>query len=141
MTDDYSAVARQMAVYFDGLYHSDTKRLRTVFHPRARYVCATDSALVDIGMPDYFAIVDDRPAPARRGEARQDAIDSIEFAGPKTAFVRARCAIGPRRFTDLLTFIKADGAWRIIAKVFHYDTAPAPSPDAPGRTGSERCPT
>jgi hypothetical protein len=43
------------------------------------------------------------------------------FAGPVTAFVHAKCAIGPKYFTDFLTLIRIDGRWQIIAKVFHYD--------------------
>lgn len=38
-----------------------------------------------------------------------------------TALARVECAIGPKFFTDLLTFIKLDGRWQIIAKVFHYE--------------------
>lgn len=120
---DAAAIIAQMQRYFDGLYHSDTGRLAAVFHPRARYVTASGADLVDIGMDEYFPIVDARPAPASRGEPRRDAIEQIAFAGPVTAHVRARCAIAERRFTDLLTFIKVDGEWRIISKVFHYDIA------------------
>jgi hypothetical protein len=56
-----------------------------------------------------------------RSETRRDAIVSIEFAGPVTAFVHAKCAIGPRYFSDFLTLIRVDGRWQIISKVFHYE--------------------
>ncbi|MEZ5668738.1 MAG: nuclear transport factor 2 family protein [Alphaproteobacteria bacterium] len=119
--DDYAAIHRQMQAYFDGLYHSDTGLLRPVFHPDARYVCATADELVNIGMDAYFALVDKREPPAARGERRRDAVVAIAFAGPKTAFVRANCAIGPRYCTDFLTLIKTADGWQIISKVFHYD--------------------
>lgn len=125
MDPRYAELVAAMADYFDGLYHSDTARLARVFHPRARYVCATDGTLTELGMDEYFPIVDRRPSPASRGEARADRIVSIEFAGPVTAFVRAECAIGPKRFTDFLTFVRLDGAWRIVAKVFHFEPRPA----------------
>ena len=60
-------------------------------------------------MGEYFPVVDRRPSPASRGEARRDRIVSIEFAGPVTAFARVECAIGPKFFTDLLTLIRVDG--------------------------------
>ncbi|MBM3512607.1 MAG: nuclear transport factor 2 family protein [Alphaproteobacteria bacterium] len=107
--------------YFDGLYHSDASRLARVFHPLARYSCATEGELTHLGMDVYLPIVANRPSPASRGETRRDKIDAIEFAGPVTAFVRASCAIGPKQFTDFLSFVRVDGAWRIIAKVFHFD--------------------
>ena len=123
MSTQYEAVAKVLQTYFDGLYHSDTKRLGQVFHPKARYVCATEDKLVDLGMDEYFPIVDKRPSPASRNEPRADRIVSIEFAGPKTAFARVNCAIGPKRFTDLLSLIQQDGRWQIISKNFHFDLA------------------
>jgi len=128
MDDRFKAVAETLGTYFDGLYHSDTKRLAQVFHSRALYATAMEGANQNGGplvltMDDYFPVVDARPAPAARGEARRDRIVSIEFAGPVTAFARVNCAIGPRYFTDLLTLIFVDGRWQIIAKVFHYDLA------------------
>jgi hypothetical protein len=125
MDPRYAGIVAVMSEYFDGLYHSDTARLARVFHPRAQYVCATEGTLTQLGMGKYFAIVDKRPSPASRGEGRVDRIVSIEFAGPVTAFVRAECAIGSKRFTDLLSFVQLDGRWQIIAKVFHFDLEPA----------------
>jgi 4-oxalocrotonate tautomerase len=121
MDPRYQALTAVLSDYFDGLYHSDTKRLARVFHPEARYVCATGGELLHLGMAEYFPIVDKRPAPASRNEPRADEIVSIEFAGPVTAFARVNCAIGERYFTDLLTFVLIDDRWQIIAKVFHYD--------------------
>jgi hypothetical protein len=121
MTTAYQAIIEAMTLYFDGLYHSDTARLGKVFHPKAQYVCATGGTLTHLTMGQYFPVVDKRPSPASRGEPRHDRIVAIEFAGPVTAFVRAECAIGPKFFADLLTFICIDGRWQIIAKVFHFD--------------------
>ena len=53
--------------------------------------------------------------------ADADGVVRRGFAGPVTAFVRARCSIAPRDFTDFLTLIHIDGRWRIIAKVFHAE--------------------
>lgn len=117
----YADVADALADYFDGLYFSDTARLRRIFHPQAIYAYATEAKLLHLTMQEYFPVVDKRPSPASRGEPRADRIVSIEFAGPVTAFVRLNCAIGPKLFTDLLTLIHVDGRWQIISKVFHFD--------------------
>ena len=114
-------VARALDDYFDGLHFSDTVRLRRVFHPAALYACATDGSLLLRTMDEYFPIVDARPSPASRGEARRDRIVSIEFAGPVTAFARVECAIAPKVFVDFLTLVRLDGRWRILSKVFHYE--------------------
>ena len=121
MQGAYVEVADVLSTYFDALYHSDTARLRRVFHPRAQYVCATEETLIYQTMDEYFPIVGQRPSPASREESRADSIVSIEFAGPVTAFARVHCAIGHKFFTDLLTLICVDGRWQIISKVFHFD--------------------
>jgi len=122
----YAQVVAVLQSYFDGLYHSDTERLRRVFHPLAHYVTATEAAAnggepLHLTMAQYFPIVDARPSPASRNEPRNDRIVSLEFAGPVTAFARVECSIGPKFFTDLLTLIFVDGRWQIISKVFHYE--------------------
>ena len=121
MTTELQAITELLATYFDGLAHSDTQRLGRVFHPAARYVTATAEPLVTWSMEEYFPVVDARPAPADRDEARADRIISVEMAGPVTALARVECRIAPRSFTDLLTLVKVDGRWQIISKVFHYD--------------------
>ena len=117
----FNEVAAVLQVYFDGLYESDTEKLGRALHPQAHYVCATEGKLLYLTMQEYFPIVDKRPSPAGRGEARRDKVLSIEFAGPVTAFARAECAIGPKLFTDFLTLVRVDGEWRIISKVFHFE--------------------
>jgi hypothetical protein len=122
---EYDAVAQVVEEYFDGLYFSDTKRLRRVFHPLAQYVCVTDGTLLYRTMEEYFPVVDARPAPAQRGEARADRILSIEFAGPGLARAVLNCAIGDRFFTDWLTFVKLESRWQVMSKIFHYETREA----------------
>jgi hypothetical protein len=119
--DTFSEISSALKPYFDGLYGSDTRKLAQIFHPAAIYACATSGELLRLDMPEYFKLVDKRPSPASRDEARRDAIVSIELAGPVTAFVHAKCAIGPRYFSDFLTLIRVEGRWQIISKVFHYD--------------------
>lgn len=121
----FDEVAALIQNYFDGLYHSDTQRLRRVFHPQAVYATASEGKPLILRMDEYFQIVDGRPSPASRGEQRSDHILAIEFVGPVTAVVKLRCSIHPRHFTDLLTLIRVDDQWQIIAKVFHFtvDTA------------------
>jgi len=116
-----AAVRAVLLEYFDGLHHSDTRRLRRVFHPQALYACATDGAPLILRMDEYFPIVDARPSPAAKGEARADRIVSVEFVGPVTALAKVECSIRPKHFTDLLSLIHLDGRWQIIAKVFHYE--------------------
>ena len=121
MDPRFAEISTVLANYFDGLHHSDASRLSTVFHPSAQYVCVTDGTFQYLTMDDYLPIVARRPSPASRGESRHDRIISIEFAGPVTAVARVECSIGPKFFTDFLTFVFIDGRWQIISKVFHFE--------------------
>lgn len=121
MNKPFEAITSVLSDYFEGLYRSDTKILKRVFHPAAIYACATDETLLTLRMDEYFPIVDKRPSPASRGDVRTDRIVSIELAGPVTALARVECSILPKHFTDLLTLVFVDGRWQIISKVFHYE--------------------
>jgi hypothetical protein len=123
--DALPAVTALLRDYFDGLYFSDTRRLKRVFHPQAVYATATEGTPLILRMDEYFPVVDKRPAPASRGDARSDRIVSIDFVGPVTALAKVQCAIKPKHFTDLLTLIQVDGRWQIISKVFHYEVEAA----------------
>lgn len=121
MNSPFDEVAAVLQHYFDGLYFSDVRRLAQVFHPSAIYACATDGRLLSLRMDEYFPIVEKRPSPASRSEPRADRVLSIEFAGPVTALARVECTIAPKHFTDLLTLVRVDDRWQIVAKVFHYE--------------------
>jgi len=124
-TAQFSEVTAVLQDYFEGLHRSDSDSLRRVFHPSALYACATDGALTTLRMDEYFPIIDKRPSPSSRGDPRSDRIVAIEFAGPVTALARVECSILPKHFVDLLTLIRIDGRWQVIAKVFHYELEPA----------------
>lgn len=121
MQKEYKKIVDILERYCDGLYRCDTAVLQTVFHPQAQYFTASEGELLHLDMATYFPIVEARTSPQSRGEPYQFAIDSIEFAGPVTAFARMRCTMLARRYIDFLTLLQIDGEWRIIAKVFHFD--------------------
>jgi Putative lumazine-binding len=116
---EFTAVTSVLETYFDGLYHADSDRLGIVFHPKAIYATADETPLLCRTMDEYFPVVSKRVSPASRNEPRRDVIETIEFAGENTAFARVRCSIGTKDFIDFLTLVRTDGAWRIMAKIFH----------------------
>lgn len=118
MSDDLRTAVQ---TYLDGLFHGDTDLFGKVFHPEARLFSATGGQLTALSLAQYLDIVKGRPSPAARGDKRRDEIVSLAQASPTTAHARLRNAYHPKHFTDDLTFIHIDGAWRIIAKVWHFD--------------------
>lgn len=120
--DAYKGIATALEDYFDGLYHGDVQKMRKVFMPQAHLFSAVDSPLLDWSLDHYMEVLANRESPATQGKSRHDRILSIDVVGPETAIAKVECAIPPRYFTDLLTMVKHDGAWRIINKTFHYVT-------------------
>jgi hypothetical protein len=62
--------------------------------------------------------VRNRPSPKSKNQARHDEILQIDIAGPTTAFVKVKCALPPRFFTDYLCLLKVEGRWQVAQKVF-----------------------
>lgn len=104
--------------YFEALYQCDTELLQKVFHPKAIYATADEAPLLYRTMAEYVPVVAARTSPASRGEVRTDAIDEIQLAGDNTAFACVRCSIGNSDFVDFLTFVRDEGRWQIMSKIF-----------------------
>ena len=125
MQTEYAEIAKALQLYFDGFYNGDVATLKRVFHPACHLSNASEGKLAHDDMETVYARVTGRTSPAKNGEARRDAVLSIDVSSPVSALARVQIAIGPRLFTDYLNLLKLDGEWRIIAKVFSWVTIPA----------------
>lgn len=123
MEHDYETLVRVLNRYYDGLYRCDTDLLATVFHPQAHYATASEGELLHLDMQSYFSIVEKRASPLSLGETHRFEIESIEFAGPMTAFARLRCFMLSKDYTDFLSLVRIGEKWLIISKVFHVEPA------------------
>jgi Putative lumazine-binding len=108
--------------YFDGLYEGDVDKLARAFHPTACLYAEKDGAHVAVTQEQWHAAVKSRVNPAQAGLERGDRIVTIDFAGPKVAFVKVNCQIPPRYFTDYLTLLDLAEGWRIVSKTYHGET-------------------
>ena len=114
----FDQVQALLGEYYDALYHLDVARLAEVFHPKAQYFTVQDGELLHLDMPTYLPIVAARESPHQRGEAYRMELESIEFAGPHSAFARLRCSLFGKHYIDLLSLLYLDQRWRIVSKVF-----------------------
>ncbi|KGM88022.1 Putative lumazine-binding protein [Roseovarius mucosus DSM 17069] len=113
-------VRELMKLYFDGLYHSNSTVLRSVFHTDLTYVNGTADTYEHMGLEDYMARIDARTPPASRGDAREEIVERIEFKGDRIGIVEARMTMMGRNYQDLLTIINTDEGWRVLTKVFSF---------------------
>jgi Putative lumazine-binding len=108
-------------LYFDGLYEGSADKLGEAFHPSADLRWHEDGKLQVLSVPDWLDRVRKRPSAKAHGQAREDVIVSIDRSDEGTAFVKVRCQLPPRYFTDYLVAMKLDGGWRIVSKSYRYD--------------------
>ena len=120
-----SALAEIEAVvqtYFDGLYEGDVEKLGQAFHPVSHLYCAHQGDVLDVPREQWFAAVASRESAAKRGLQRDDRILLIDQSGPETAFVKVACQLPPRYFTDYLVLNRTSAGWKIVSKVYRFDT-------------------
>jgi putative lumazine-binding protein len=118
-TDDVRIIEDVVQRYLDGLYESDADKIAGVFHPTSALTSVTDEGELVITSRDaWLDKVRTRPSPQGRGLPRHDQVLAIDLISPTMAYVRLKCAIPPRFFTDQLSLLKIDGRWQIVQKVF-----------------------
>jgi hypothetical protein len=105
--------------YLDGLYEGDAGKIADVFHPTSALTSVADSGeLVITPRDEWLDKVRARTPPKQQGLQRHDQVLAIDLISPTMAYVRLKCAIPPRFFTDQLSLLKIDGRWQIVQKVF-----------------------
>lgn len=116
--DDRSAIEQSIQTYFDGLYEGDADKLASVFHETSALTWEQDGQVAIWTLAQWLKAVRERPSPKAKGLARDDAILLLDQSGPTTAFVKVRCQMPPRYFTDYLSLLKLGGRWMVVQKVF-----------------------
>jgi hypothetical protein len=122
MPDDTVQIEAAVKTYLDGLYEGDTEKLASVFHPTSRLTYEEGGKLTLLPRDQWLELVRGRPSPKSRGLTRHDEILQIDQASPTMAFVKLKCAIPPRFFTDYLSLLRIDGKWQVAQKVFATET-------------------
>jgi Putative lumazine-binding len=118
---DRSTVEKVVNLYFDGLYEGDADKLGAAFHPTADLRWQEKGDLKILTVPDWLAWVRKRPSGKAEGKKREDFIVTIDKSDDNTAFIKVRCQLPPRYFTDYLVAFKLGGDWTIVSKSYRYD--------------------
>lgn len=121
MSEDESEITKAVWTYLDGLHHGDAEKLASVFHQTSALTYEKDGVLQILPRDQWLSAVRERKSPAERGLARHDSILQIDIASDRMAFVKLNCAIPPSFFTDYLSFLKIQGQWTVVQKVFKTD--------------------
>ena len=125
MTNERQDIEKVVQTYLDGLYEGDVEKLASVFHPTSALTADLGGELKATPRDVWLDAVRNRPSPKAQGLSRHDEILQIDQAGPTTAFVKVKCAIPPRFFTDYLSLLKIDGRWQVAQKIYAAETREA----------------
>ena len=118
---DRSTIEAVIKLYFDGLHESDADKLGSVFHPSADLRWQDNGALQILSVPDWLDRVRKRASASTGAKARDDFIVTIDRSDEATAFIKVRCQLPPRYFTDYLVALRLTDGWQIVSKAYRYD--------------------
>lgn len=121
MSLDRSSVEAVVQHYFDALHEGDADKLGAIFHPTADLRWVENGELKVLTMADWLALVRKRASAKAEGKPRDDFIVTVDRSDDKTAFVKVRCQLPPRYFTDYLVAMKLNDGWQIVSKSYRYD--------------------
>ena len=121
MSHDRSSVEAVVQHYFDALYEGDADKLAAIFHPSADLRWLETGALQVLTVPNWIENVRKRPSAKAENKPREDFVVTIDHSDENTAFVKVRCQLPPRYFTDYLVAMKLPDGWQIVSKSFRYD--------------------
>ena len=121
MSPDRSTVEAVVQHYFDALYEGDADKLAAIFHPSADLRSLERGELKVLTVPNWVEWVKKRPSAKAEGKPREDFIVTIDRSDESTAFIKVRCQLPPRYFTDYLVAMKLKDGWQIVSKSYRYD--------------------
>jgi len=122
MDTDIRALAAIAKTYCDAAYEMDADKFASLFDPACSVTKAGEDGNVSVTPIEmWLAGVRSMRAPKLQGLERHDEILSIEVVRD-LALLKLKLQIPPRYFTDMLSCLKVDGAWRIVQKVTTIET-------------------
>ncbi|MEM8976067.1 MAG: nuclear transport factor 2 family protein [Pseudomonadota bacterium] len=119
MRDSFEDLVDAVQTYMTALHEGDTDRLREIFLPESNLYASIDNELRGLPIADYIELVGSRDSPASQGHPPSGDLISIDTSGPASAVTKVSVVVPPTRFVDLLSFLRVNGRWRIITKVYH----------------------
>jgi len=117
---EINEIKKVIQAYFDTGYAADGEGMAEVFHDVAHlYSCEEDGSLINWDKDFFVNRVGSSPkGDSEQGYPRYEEILSIDFTGENTAVARVKVRVKDTLYTDILSFLRLNGKWGIIAKVF-----------------------
>ena len=118
---DIAAVTEVVVTYYEGMTTGDEERLTRAFHPRASIVGNFQGKLE---WQTFEEFVEECKQAAASPGAYEWRIDGLSFQGD-TALVRLGDEFAGDWYSNDLSMLRIDGAWRIVHKTWYVHPAGA----------------
>ncbi|GFE84921.1 hypothetical protein GCM10011487_69210 [Steroidobacter agaridevorans] len=117
MDTDVCTLADLAKTYFDAAYEMDADKFASIFHPACSVTKLGEDGNVSVTpIETWLAGVRSLQAPKLQGLSRHDELLSIDVE-KGLALLKLKLQVPPRYFTDMLSCLRVDGAWKIVQKV------------------------
>ena len=114
---DHEAVLAVVDAYCKGVFRGDVELLRSVFHPKAALFAEVRGQPYYKPIEEYLALVANRKSPEALGEPFLMKPLAVEVTH-EIAFAKVHCPMLGYNYTDYLSFVREDGCWVIVNKLF-----------------------
>lgn len=120
LVSDYEAVETVVKSFVAGLHEGDVARVQAQFAKDAVVSGYYEGECIRQDLHGYIGVVRRNPPPALLDEALDVHLTALELCG-NVALVRVRYLYEALYYTDYLSLLKIDGAWKIVSRLFHHD--------------------
>ena len=118
--DAFGEIAETVAAYVEGMARGDAEALGRAFHPKACSIGHFDGDLEWASLDEFISACVAEAIPAGAAVPPYE-IESISVAGD-TAVARVVNVWAGLDFRDTLAFLRHEGRWQIVGKVFLHLT-------------------
>jgi hypothetical protein len=104
--------------YLQGHATGAPEHFRQAFHPEAKLFWVRDGELAQRTSEEYIAGASGQPAPDESDRSRR--IEHIDITG-NAATAKIVLDYPGSTFTDYMSLLKVNGAWKIVNKIFYRE--------------------
>ena len=120
--NDQEQIETVVRLYIESMNESNPDKVKKAFHENAKVVGILHGDLMQLSVNDFAGFVaSQQPSPKEKGEDVVFEILTCEIEGT-TALVKIRDEYLGITFLDTLSFLKADGEWKIYNKLFNVES-------------------
>ena len=120
--NDQEQIETVVRLYIESMNESNPDKVKKAFHENAKVVGFLHGDLLQLSVNDFAGFVaSQQPSPKEKGEDVVFEILTCEIEGT-TALVKIRDEYLGITFLNTLSFLKADGEWKIYNKLFNVES-------------------